>query len=237
MDIGVGRGVAPAILSLATHDLLGRRKRFDIGRSRENAFSVLLDRSGVLRKFDAVVVEAPQQGGNRHVEHGKLFAKHELVLEQQGSQLREAVANVLARVFKNFFVWCGTVLECRHVYEKLFLEVVQEQAGTGTHHGVGGHQLRMRKTLVDVFVDDVRFVQNQVTLDKDGNLTIGVHDADVFRLVVEIDVADLKIHSFLEQHKAAALRKRAGRSRVENHHVEASHPKKYVSITMLGKMK
>src|SRR5690606_14359406 len=168
------------------------------------AFSVLLDRSGVLRKFDAVVVGAPQQGGNRHVEHGKLFAKHELVREQQRSQLREAVANVLSCVLKNFFVGCGTVLERRYVHEEFLFEVVQEEAGARAHDRVGGHQLRMRKTLVDVFVDDVRFVQNQVTLDKDGNLTIGVHDADVFRLVVEIDVADLKIHSFLEQHKAAA---------------------------------
>src|SRR5215204_6067729 len=50
---------------------------------------------------------------------------------------------------------------------------------------------RMREALVDVLVDDVRLVQDQVALDQDGYLAVRVHHADVFGLVIEIDVADL----------------------------------------------
>ena len=50
--------------------------------------------------------------------------------------------------------------------EQLFFEVQQEQAHAGAIDRVTGHELRVRKTLVDVFVDDVGFVENQVALDK-----------------------------------------------------------------------
>jgi len=63
----------------------------------------------------------------------------------------------------------------------------------------------MREALVDVLVDDVRFVQDQIALDQDRHLAVGVHHIDVFRLVVEIDVADLEIHALLEQHETAAM--------------------------------
>src|SRR5690606_10093109 len=140
-------------------------------------------------------------------------------------------------LFKGSLVGRRAVLEHRDVNEEFFLEVVQEQTGARAHDGVGRHELRVREALVDVLVDDVGLVQDQVALDEDGYLPIGVHDSDVFRLVVEIDVADFEIHAFFEQHEAAALRERAGRSRVENHHVEASRPKKYMSNYMPKKVK
>jgi hypothetical protein len=94
----------------------------------------------------------------------------------------------------------------------------QEQAHAGAGHRVARHQLRMREALVDVLVDDVRFVQDEVALDEDGHLVVRVHQRDVFGLGEDVDVADLEIHALFEQHKAAAVRVRAGRSGVKHHH-------------------
>jgi hypothetical protein len=63
----------------------------------------------------------------------------------------------------------------------------------------------MRETLVDVFVDDVGLIQNQIALHQDGHLTVRVHDIDVFRLVVKIDIANFKVHAFFKQDKTAAM--------------------------------
>ena len=84
--------------------------------------------------------------------------------------------------------------------------------------GSAGHELRVREAFVDVLVDDVRLVQDQVTLDQNGHLTVRVHHRDVFGLVVQVDVADLEIHALFEQHEAAALRKRTRGSGIEHHH-------------------
>src|SRR5690606_18740319 len=130
-----------------------------------------------------------------------------------------AVADGLASGGQVLFVGlAAAVFQGGDVHEQLFFEVVQEQAGAGAHHRVGRHALRVRETLVDVFVDDVGLLQDQVTLDQDGHLAIRVHDRDVFGFVVQVDVADFEIHSFFEEHKAAALRKRAGGSGIEHHH-------------------
>src|SRR5690606_5098612 len=127
--------------------------------------------------------------------------------------------NVLASGGQLLFVGFGAaVFQRGNVDEQLFFEVVQEQTGAGAHDRVGRHQLGMREALVDVFVDDVRFVQHQVALDQDGHLTVRVHHRDVFGLVVQVDVADFEIHAFFEQHEAAALRKGAGGSGIEHHH-------------------
>jgi hypothetical protein len=77
----------------------------------------------------------------------------------------------------------------------------------------------MRKALVDVLIDDVRLVQHEIALDQDRHLPIRIHHVDVLGLVEQVDVLDFEIHAFFEQDKAAALRKGAGRSRVQNHHV------------------
>ncbi|MNT95723.1 hypothetical protein D3C72_2376560 [compost metagenome] len=79
----------------------------------------------------------------------------------------------------------------------------------------------MREALVDVLVDDVRLVQDQVAFDQNGHLTVRVHHRDVFGLVVQVDVADLEIHTLFEQHEAAALRKRTRGSGIEHHHGES----------------
>src|SRR5690606_32485113 len=102
--------------------------------------------------------------------------------------------------------------------EELLLEVEQEQAQAGTCHRVTRHQLRVRKALVDVFVDDVRLVQNQIALNEDGHLVVRVHQSDIFRLGKNVNVPDFEIHALFKQHKAAAMRVGAGRSGVKNHH-------------------
>jgi hypothetical protein len=76
----------------------------------------------------------------------------------------------------------------------------------------------VREALVDVLVDDVRLVQDQVALDEDRHLSVRVHHGDVFGLVVQVDVADFKVHALFEQHEAAAVRIGAGGARVQNHH-------------------
>ena len=58
------------------------------------------------------------------------------------------------------------------VREQFFFEVQQEQAHAGAVNWVTRHQLRMRKTLIDVLIDDVGFIQNEIALDQDGHLTV-----------------------------------------------------------------
>ncbi|MPM54539.1 hypothetical protein SDC9_101317 [bioreactor metagenome] len=99
----------------------------------------------------------------------------------------------------------GARLERVHVHEEFLLEVQQEQAHAGAVHRVTRHELRMREALVDVLVDDVRLVQDQVTLNQNRHLAVRVHDIDVFGLVVEIHVTDFKIHALLEENEAAAV--------------------------------
>jgi hypothetical protein len=48
----------------------------------------------------------------------------------------------------------------------LALHAHQKLASPGTHDRVSRHQLRMRETFVNVFVDDVRLEQNQIALDQ-----------------------------------------------------------------------
>src|SRR5438874_5345646 len=52
-------GVRPS----AAHHLLGRRERFDVGWTREDALGILHQRGGGLRQLDAVVIQAPEQRG------------------------------------------------------------------------------------------------------------------------------------------------------------------------------
>jgi hypothetical protein len=96
------------------------------------------------------------------------------------------------------------------VDKKFFLEIEQEQAYAGAINRVTGHQLRMRETLIDVFVDDVGLIKDEVTLNQNGYLPIGIHDVNVFGLVVQVDISDFEVHAFFEQYKAAAVGKWAG---------------------------
>jgi hypothetical protein len=104
------------------------------------------------------------------------------------------------------------------VGEQFLLEVEEEQPHARARHRVTRHQLRVREALVDVLVDDVRFVQDEVALHQDGHLVVRVHQRDVFGLGEEVDVADLEVHALFEQHEAAAVRIGAGRSGVKHHH-------------------
>jgi hypothetical protein len=88
-------------------------------------------------------------------------------------------------------------------------------------HRIGGHQLRMREALVDVLVDDVRFVEDQVALDEHRQPVVRIHDRDVFGLVVHVDIDDLEVHALFVEHDAAALAERARRPGVEIHHFTA----------------
>ena len=65
----------------------------------------------------------------------------------------------------------------------------------------------MWEPLVNVLVNDIRLVQNQVALDQNGYLTIRVHNRDIFRFVVKVNVPNLEIHAFFKQHEAATMRK------------------------------
>jgi len=80
----------------------------------------------------------------------------------------------------------------------------------------------MRKAVVDVFVDDVRFIKNQVALNQHRHLVVRVHHCEVFRLVEQVDVDDLEIHAFFVKHETAALAEGAGGARVECHHDQLS---------------
>jgi hypothetical protein len=76
----------------------------------------------------------------------------------------------------------------------------------------------MGEALVDVLVDDVRLVQDQITLHQDRHLAVWVHHADVFGLVVQVHIADFKVHALFKQDKAAAVGEGTGRSRIKHHH-------------------
>jgi hypothetical protein len=104
--------------------------------------------------------------------------------------------------------------------EQLFLEVEEEQTHARTRDWIAGHELRVREALVDVFIDNVGLIQNQIALNKDGHLAIGVHYRDVFGLVEQIYIADFKVHAFFKKHETAALREGASGARIQNHHDE-----------------
>src|SRR3970040_2038927 len=63
-----------ATRSLA-HHLLRWRQRLDESRPREQALGVFHQRRGRLAQGDAVVIQAPQQRRDRHVEHGEFVSQ------------------------------------------------------------------------------------------------------------------------------------------------------------------
>jgi len=70
----------------------------------------------------------------------------------------------------------------------------------------------MRETVVDVFIDDVRFIENQVALDQHRHLVVRVHHRQVFGLVEKIDIDNLEIHAFFVENDTATLAERAAGS-------------------------
>ena len=165
------------------------------------------------------MVKAPEQWRNRYVEHREVITQHEFVFQEHGGQLRQTVSDVRAGFLQNLFIGLGSArFQNSDVGEQFFFKVEQEQTHAGTVNRVTRHELWMRKTLVDVFVDDVGLIQDQIALDQDRHLAIRIHHIDVFWLVVEVDIADFKVHAFFEQDKTAAMRKRTRSSRIKHHH-------------------
>jgi hypothetical protein len=68
----------------------------------------------------------------------------------------------------------------------------------------------VREAVVNILVDDIGLVQDEVALYQDGDATIRAHHCQIFRPVVQIDIDDLKIHTFFVQHDPAARAVRAG---------------------------
>src|SRR2546430_3720319 len=133
---------------LFPHSSFGRRERFDKRRPREEPLRVFHERRRGLGQLNAVVVEAPEQRGDRHIEHREVFAQHVFVLGEYRCDLQQAVAHQAAGLVELLLV---VALERVDVREELLLEAVQEQPRPRTHQGIGGHQLRMRKAFVDIF--------------------------------------------------------------------------------------
>src|ERR1043165_6573801 len=84
--------------SLPAHCLLGGGHRVDEGLSGEEPFGVFQQRGGGFIELDLVVVEAPQERGDGHVEHRELLAQHVLLLHEDGGDLDQVLADVEARL-------------------------------------------------------------------------------------------------------------------------------------------
>src|SRR5262249_46346923 len=109
---------------LLPHPSFGRGKGLDERRPREEAFRVLHQRRRRLGQQDAVVVEPPQQRGDRDVEHRELLAQHVLVLGEHRRDLHQAVAYKAARLVELFLIVAFQRIDVR---EELFLEAMQEK--------------------------------------------------------------------------------------------------------------
>src|SRR5437867_8467758 len=70
---------------LFPHSSFGRRERFDKRRPREQTLRVFHERRRGLGQLNAVVVEAPEQRGDRHIEHREVFAQQYLCLVNTGA--------------------------------------------------------------------------------------------------------------------------------------------------------
>src|SRR5690625_1826442 len=110
------------------------------------------------------MIQTPQQGRQSHVNHGELIAEQVFVFNEHGRQLRETITQFLAGLVLGL---CGrliSVLKYENMAKELTLKIKQEQPRACTHGGVGRHELWMRKALINVFIDNVGFVQNEVAL-------------------------------------------------------------------------
>ncbi len=148
------------------------------------------------------MVQSPKQRCDRHVQHGELIPQQEFLTGQYLRKLGQVVANDRACLVGRLG---HTMLYHFDLAVDLLFEAMQKQPCTAAHDGVGWHQLRMRKTFVYVFVDDVCFIKHQIALHQDRHFAIGIDCRDVLRLVHQIHIDHLEIHAFLEQHDPAAV--------------------------------
>ena len=160
------------------------------------------------------MIQTPEQRGNGHIEHGEVLAEHVFLLGEDRHHLGQPFANDLTRLF-----CCLEVLFQRLDVGKNFpLHGDQQLPRAGTHDRVRRHQLGMRKTLVDVFVDDVRLIEDEIALDQHRHLAVRIDDGDIFLLGKQVDVDHLEIHALFVQDDATALTEWAGDARIEIHH-------------------
>ena len=92
------------------------------------------------------MVEPPQQRRDRHVEHGELLAQHEFLPGEHRRDLGQVVADDGAALVA---LSLRALLDHLDIAEQLVLEAKQEQARAGPHHGIGGHQLRVREYILN----------------------------------------------------------------------------------------
>src|SRR5437879_2250802 len=121
---------------LFPHSTFGRRERLDERRPREEPLRVFHERRRGLGQRNTVVVEAPEQRSDRHIEHREIFAQHVLVLGEYRCDLQQAVAHQAACLVELLLV---VALERVDVREELLLEAVQEQPCPRAHWGTAGH--------------------------------------------------------------------------------------------------
>src|SRR6185503_597705 len=104
------------------------------------------------------------------------------------------------------------------VGKQFVFEAEEKQTGASSHYGIRWHELRMRKAIINVLIDDVRFVKNQIPFYQYWRAIVRIHHREVFRLIEQIDVDDLEIHSFFKQDDPASLAEWASGARVKCHH-------------------
>ena len=199
---------------LPAHHFFGGRQGIDEALAGEYPLGVLHQWRSRLRQLDAVVVKPPKQGGKRDIEHGKILAKHVLLLDEHRRKFRQTITHVRPRLVRRLEV----LLESLDVAEQFVLHGEQQLARARARLWIRRHQLRMRETLVDVLVDDVGLVKHEVAINQYRHPVVRIDDGDVLRLVEQIDIYHLKIHLLFVQDDPAAMAERAGGARVQVHH-------------------
>ena len=110
------------------------------------------------------------------------------------------------------------LVERVNMAEQLLFHCVQQLPRLGSRLRIGRHQLRMWKTLVNVLIDDIGLIQHQIPIHQYRYSVVGIDDGHLFRLVKQVDIDDLEVHLFFEQHYSAAMTEWAGSARIQIHH-------------------
>ena len=78
-----------------------------------------------------------------------------LLLDKKRRHLDQAFADNLARLFRGFEIIFFQRLD---IGEYFALHADQQLTRARAHNRIGRHQLRVRKALVDILIDDVRLI-------------------------------------------------------------------------------
>ena len=207
-----------AIALHLAHHLFRRRERVDERRPAEKMRSAyFMSGAACLRQLDAVVVEAPQQRRDRHVEHGELVAQHVLLLGEHRRDLRSGCRVTCWRALLDLLLRALLDRLDRGVNSSCSKRNRNSRAraritgSAGISCGCG-----KRSSMYSLMMFDSYRMRSRST--STGSLVVRVHHREVFGLVEQVDVDDLEVHALLVQHDAAALAERAGGARIEFHH-------------------